>query len=350
MELIADIRKSFVSGFRIEAKLRVQGDAPIVILFGPSGAGKTTVLRCIAGLESLNGGRIVLDGYDWTRVPPQQRPFGYVFQEYALFPQMDAEANIAYGLRRVDSFERKNRIDRVSSMLQIQDVLKRRPAELSGGQQQRVALARALVREPKLLLFDEPFSALDAAARDHVRSEVARVLRNLKIPTIVVTHDWIDALAMGDRMIVMSQGRILQEGAPDEVLTKPQHREVASVVGVETVVAGRVKSRANGVVVLQVGSAELSAADAEGAEFHVCIRGEDITLEKGRAEQSSARNHLKGIVRDISPSGILMKVVVDVGFNLVALVTRQAVEDLLLTPGAAVFAVFKASAVHLIRK
>src|SRR6266699_2079462 len=104
-------------------------------------------------------------------------------------------------------------------MLQIQDVLKRRPAELSGGQQQRVALARALVREPKLLLFDEPFSALDAAARDHVRSEVARVLRNLKIPTIVVTHDWIDALAMGDRMIVMSQGRILQEGAPDEVLT-----------------------------------------------------------------------------------------------------------------------------------
>jgi molybdate transport system ATP-binding protein len=235
-------------------------------------------------------------------------------------------------------------------MLQINELLKRYPSEMSGGQQQRVALARALVREPKLLLLDEPFSALDAASRDHIRSEIARVLRSLKIPSIVVTHDWVDALALGDEMVVMNSGRVLQKGSPQEVLTKPQYREVASAVGVETMVTGRVQSRANGVVVLAVGSAELFAADSDGDEFHVCIRGEDITLEKGRAEQSSARNHLKGVVREVMPSGILMKVVVDVGFSLVALVTRQAVQDLSLSPGAQVFAVFKASAVHLIRK
>ena len=131
---------------------------------------------------------------------------------------------------------------------------------------------------------------------------------------------------------------------------KPQHREVASVVGFETIATGRVRSRADGVVVLQAGSAELRAADSGGDEFYVCIRGEDITLEKGRAEQSSARNHLKGVVREIVPSGILMRVTVDVGFDLVALITRQAIEDLSLINGSEVFAVFKASAVHLIRK
>lgn len=350
MELIADIRKNFASGFRVEAELRVQGEAPIVILFGPSGAGKTSVLRCVAGLESMSAGRIEFDAKDWTHVPPQRRPFGYLFQDYALFPHLDVERNIAFGLKRLQPIERKKRIDRICATLQIADLLHRYPSELSGGQQQRVALARALVREPKLLLLDEPFSALDVVTRDVVRLEISRILRSLKIPAIVVTHDWVDALALGDEMVVMSQGRILQKGLPQDVLMKPQHREVASAVGVETVVAGRVKSRANGIVVLQIGSAQVLAADSDGDEFYVCIRGEDITLEKGRAEQSSARNHLKGVVRDVVPSGILMKVVVDVGFALVALVTRQAVADLGLSTGIEVFAVLKASAVHLIRR
>jgi molybdate transport system ATP-binding protein len=350
LELTADIRKSFASGFRIEAELHARAEAQILILFGPSGAGKTTVLRCIAGLDALDAGRVIFDGQDYTDVAPQRRPFGYVFQEYALFPHMNVTANIAYGIRTLPVLEGKTRIDQVSSMLQIGELLNRFPSELSGGQQQRVALARSLVRKPKLLLLDEPFSALDPASRDHVRSETARLLRTLKIPTIVVTHDWVDALALGDEMVVMSSGQILQTGPPQEVLTKPQHREVATAVGVETMVGGRVKSRGNGVVVLTVGSAELFAADSDGDEFHVCIRGEDITLEKGRAEQSSARNHLKGIVSELMPSGILMKVIVDVGFSLVALVTRQAVQDLSLVPGSQVFAVFKASAVHLIRK
>jgi molybdate transport system ATP-binding protein len=230
------------------------------------------------------------------------------------------------------------------------DLLHRWPSELSGGQQQRVALARTLVRKPRLLLLDEPLSALDAATRDHVRTELAHLLRSVGIPAIVVTHDWVDALTLGNQMIVMSGGRVLQTGPPQDVFTRPQHREVAAAVGVETVAAGRTERRESGVAFLQVGSAKLAAADPGGdeKEFYICIRGEDVTLEKGRAEQSSARNHLRGTVGEIVPAGVLTKVVVDVGFELVALVTRQAVADLELVKGVTVFAVFKASAVHLI--
>ena len=347
MLLIADIDKTFDGGPQVQASLRIPPGASITILFGPSGAGKTTVLRCIAGLEKLTAGRIVFDGRDWTNVAPQKRPVGYLFQEYALFPHLRVRDNIGYGVKR-----RSDIVERVAAKLKVHELLDRLPSELSGGQQQRVALARALAREPRLLLLDEPLSALDAATREHVRSELAQLLRGLGIPAIVVTHDWVDALTLGDRMLVMSGGRVLQTGPPQDVFTRPRHREVAAAVGVETVVTGHVTRREGGVAVLQVGSGQLTAADpgGEAADFYVCIRGEDVTLEKGRAEQSSARNHLKGVVVDVTPAGVLTKVSVDAGFELVALVTRQAVEDLGLTKGAGVFAVFKASAVHLIPK
>ena len=347
MLLIADIDKRFEGGLRIEASIRIPAGASTNILFGPSGAGKTTVLRCIAGLEKLDAGRIVFDGQDWTNVPPQKRSIGYLFQDYALFPHLRVSENIGYAAKRSPEI-----VKRVAAMLKVDDVLHRWPGELSGGQQQRVALARVLARKPRLLLLDEPLSALDAATRDHVRSELAELLRSIGIPAIVVTHDWVDALTLGDQMLLMSGGRVLQSGPPQEVLTRPQHREVATAVGVETVVTGHTRDRAGGIVVLEVGAAELVAADpgSDGAEFYVCIRGEDVTLEKGRAEQSSARNHLRGVVREIAPAGILTKVMINVGFELVALVTRQAAADLELRKGAEIFAVFKASAVHLIPK
>ena len=345
MLLIADIDKKFDGGPRVEASLRIPDGASITILFGPSGAGKTTVLRCIAGLEKLTTGKILFDGHDLTHVAPQKRPVGYLFQEYALFPHLRVRENIAYGVKG-----QTGTVERVAAILRVNDLLDRWPSELSGGQQQRVALARVLAREPRLLLLDEPLSALDASTRDHVRSELAHLLRRLGIPAIVVTHDWVDALTLGDQMLVMSGGRVLQTGGPQEVLTRPLHREVAAAVGVETVVAGRVKRRETGVVVLEVGSGELAAADPGNgdSDFYVCIRGEDVTIERGRAEQSSARNHLRGKILDAAPAGVLMKVTVDVGFELVALVTRQAIADLELVKGLEVFAVFKASAVHLI--
>jgi molybdate transport system ATP-binding protein len=345
--LTADIEKKFQGVAGVEASLRIPDHASITILFGPSGSGKTTVLRCISGLERLNAGKVIFRDQDWTSLPPQRRPLGFLFQDYALFPHLRVRENIAYGTRG-----RSEIVDRVAAMLKVSDVLDRNPLELSGGQQQRVALARVLAREPELLLLDEPLSALDAATRDHVRSELAQLLRSLRIPAIVVTHDWVDALTLGDWMIVMAGGRILQTGPPQEVFTRPQHREVAAAVGVETVATGCLLSRANGVAMLAIGSAQLVAADtgSDATDFYVCIRSEDVTLEKGRAQQSSARNHLRGTVLALVPAGVLTRVIVDVGFELVALVTRQATEDLQLAVGAEVFAVFKASAVHLIVK
>jgi len=343
--LIADIVKRFEGRLRVEASIRIPHGPSTTILFGPSGAGKTTVLRCIAGLERLSAGRVIFDGQDWANVPPHKRPIGYLFQEYALFPHLRVSENIGYAGR-----QSRESIKSIASMLKVDDVLDRWPSELSGGQQQRVALARVLARKPRFLLLDEPLSALDSATREHVRSELAQLLRNLGIPAIVVSHDWVDALTLGDQMLVMSGGRVLQVGPPPEVFARPQHPEVAAAVGMETVVTGRICRREAGVALLEVGSAQLVAADPGGdaLDFYVCIRGEDVTLEKGRAEQSSARNHLRGTVRQISVAGVLTRVTIDAGFEIVALVTRPAAADLELSNGTEVFAVFKASAVHLI--
>jgi molybdate transport system ATP-binding protein len=345
--LIADIGKQFNGGPRVQASVRISDAASITILFGPSGAGKTTVLRCIAGLETLTSGRILFDGEDWTQIPPQRRSVGYLFQDYALFPHLRVRDNIGYAVKHAPGV-----VEQVAEKLRVRDLLDRWPSELSGGQQQRVALARTLARKPRLLLLDEPLSALDAATRDHVRSELAQLLRSIGIPAIVVTHDWVDALTLGDQMLVMSGGQVLQTGAPLEIFTRPQHREVAEAVGVETVIAGRIVRREAGTALLQVGEGQLVAADPGGAEsdFYVCIRGEDVTLERGRAELSSARNHLRGNVAEIAPAGVLTRVTVNAGFQLVALVTRQAIADLGLEKGSDVVAVFKASAVHLIPK
>ena len=354
--LNAEIVKTFKSGVQVKASLHLPPGPSVTVLFGPSGAGKTTLLRCIAGLEHLTSGKIVFSGDVWAdvkkrrHVPTQKRRIGYLFQDYALFPHLNVRENIGFGIHHIAPGPRNEHIRTTAANLRIEDLLDRQSGELSGGQQQRVALARVLVREPELLLLDEPLSALDGVARDHVRSELARLLRRLQMPAIIVTHDWVDALSLGDRLHVMSHGVVLQEGTPQEVFAKPKHAEVASAVGMENLIVGRVRERIADVVKLQVGSAELYAADPhdEHAEYFVCIRGENVTLETGRAGQSSARNNLRGKVKEISPTGSLMKVVIDVGFEIVALVTHQAVTDMQLSPGEEVFAVFKASAVHLI--
>jgi molybdate transport system ATP-binding protein len=299
--LDAEIAKTFKSGVQVRASLRLPPGPSVTVLFGVSGAGKTTLLRCIAGLEQLTAGKIVFSGDVWAdaskrrHMPAQKRPIGYLFQDYALFPHLNVRDNIGFGIHHLAPRLRSERIRATAATLQIEDLLDRQPDELSGGQQQRVALARALVREPGLLLLDEPLSALDGVAREHVRSELARLLRRLQMPAIIVTHDWVDALSLGDRLHVMSRGLVLEEGTPQEVFARPRHAEVASAVGMENLLVGHLRERNADVVKLQIGTAELYAAVPEGdhTAYFICIRGENVTLETGHAGRSSARNNLR---------------------------------------------------------
>ncbi len=356
-EMTAAFEKAYNGGPSIHGAFRLPVGKPhVMVLFGPSGSGKTTILRCLAGLERPSRGRITFAGETWfdaeTRIhaPPQARAVGYLFQDYALFPHLTVAGNISYALQGTDADDCERRVQELLDLLHLQGLAERRPAQLSGGQQQRVALARVLARRPRLLLLDEPLSALDAPTREQVRGELRGLLRGQGIPTVCVTHDWVEALALADEVAVMAGGRVLQVGAPDEVFSRPADAEVAAIVGVETVVTGRVAERKDDLVALEVGGVRLWAVEPDGrdGEFYLCIRAEDVTLEIGTRPSSSARNHLAGRVTEIRPAGPVSRVTVECGFSLTALVTRQAAQDLALAPGSPVTATVKASAVHLI--
>ncbi len=204
-----------------------------ICLLGPSGCGKSTLLRIIAGLQRADSGRIVMDGADLSKTPAGARRFGVVFQSYALFPNMTARQNIAYGLqgRKLTRTAITHQVARVIELTGLGPVCDQHPAELSGGEQQRVALARALVLKPRLLLLDEPLSALDANVRVYLRAEIRRIQRKSGTPVIMVTHDQEEALTMADRIVVMSQARVEQSGTPREIYDTPANPFVSGFIG-----------------------------------------------------------------------------------------------------------------------
>ena len=206
-------------------------------LLGGSGCGKTTLLRLLAGFETPDAGRILIDGQDMTGVPPHLRPVNMMFQSYALFPHMDVAANIAYGLRRAAMARREieARTNEALSLVKLEGLGARRPAQLSGGQRQRVALARALVRRPKLLLLDEPLAALDRKLREGTRFELVRLQEQLGLTFVVVTHDQEEAMSMAGRLAVMNAGRIVQVGTPHQLYEHPASRFVADFIGIANI-------------------------------------------------------------------------------------------------------------------
>lgn len=358
-EIDIHIVKTFPGRTPIRARIRYPVEAStVLILFGPSGSGKTTILRSVAGLEWPEEGsiqfvsRVWLDTRAGITVPPQDRHIGYMPQDYALFPTYTVAGNIAYGLSHLSTHDRKKRVDEMLDLFQLRGFESAKPRELSGGQQQRVALARAVAPRPLLLLLDEPLSALDAPTRLHLRDELRSLLKQLALPSIIVTHDWAEALTMGDVMAVISAGEVLQVGAPIEVFSRPQNAEVARVVGIETVVKGRVIGSADGMLRVSVNGTTLTAVEPEstGPDVFACIRAEDVVLERGHATASSARNHLVGTVTAITLLGALARVTIDCGFPLVAMVTRSAVEEFGLVSGVPVVAAIKAGAVHLVSR
>jgi molybdate transport system ATP-binding protein len=339
-ELVCDCRKRLASGFEVHAQLRIPLTG-VTVLFGPSGSGKTTLLRLLAGLEKPDSGTITFRGRAWQDLPPQKRRAGFLFQEYALFPHLTVAENVAYAAPRETAHG-------LLEAFGLAEFAGRLPRAISGGQQQRTALARALAAAPALLLLDEPLSALDAPTRTRMRYELRRLLLSSGVPAIVVTHDRMEAVALGDWMVVMVEGRIRQAGPVRDVFRRPADRQVAESVGVENVLPAEIAGREAGLLTLKVGDARLQCVDAgESGPVFACIHAEDVAITREAAQVSSARNRLAGRVRSVIPEGALARIELDCGFPLVAVVTAQSAGELALSEGEAVSAVVKATAVHL---
>jgi molybdate transport system ATP-binding protein len=358
-ELLARFVKRFGREVMVEAHFRQPTDRfSITVLFGPSGCGKTTTLRCLAGLERPEEGQITFQETPWfdaerrVFLTPQQRDIGYLFQDYALFPHLKVAGNIAYGLRSVSRSEQRRRVGAILDLFHLRGLENRHPHQVSGGEQQRIALARVLVRRPRLLLLDEPLSALDQPTRQQLRPELRRLLMQFGIPVVLVTHDRIEAMALADHLIVLDHGRVRQQGAVEEVFGRPADVEVARIVGMENVQAGRVVHAAEGLATVAVGSTQLVAlAPASPVEHvYVCIRAEEVVLQKGTSTDTSPRNRLAGTINSLTPEGPLVRVALDCGFTLHALVTRTACNELKLRQGEAITALVKAPSVHLIAR
>jgi len=358
--LTLDFVKQYAGGVSIAPRLEVDlAPGSVLVLFGPSGAGKTTVVKAIAGLAPPDRGIVRFAGETWTdvergiHVSPQRRRVGLVFQEAALFPHLTARENIAFGLASRADDTRRKRVTELASMLGIDVVLDRAARSLSGGEAQRVALARAAAIAPKMLLLDEPFASVDAPTRSRLRRDVGELLRRTSTPAVMVTHDRTDAIAMGDFLAVIVDGRVRQLGTVADVFSRPADLDVAQSVGIESVVPATIAGEEEGMLTLRSGATTLRAVDrgAHGMSgaVYACIRAEDVTLERVAAG-GSARNHLPAEVVAIDPEGAIERVTLDCGFRLVALVTRQSREEMALAPGARVSAAVKATSIHLVER
>src|SRR6476661_3552812 len=257
-----------------------EGEA--LVLLGASGSGKTTILRIIAGLEQPYTGKIILHSKDVTELPPRERGIGVIFQSYALFPKMTVEKNIGYGLR-IRSRRRKEikkTVNELLSLVQLEEHRKKYPSQLSGGQQQRVAIARTLAYKPEVLLFDEPFGALDTQTRVHLRREIKALLRKVNVPSIFITHDQEEALELGDRVAVLNKGHIEQIGTPFEIYNRPATEYVATFLGAANILEAVVRKSA-----LEFGKTLIPAEfdrqrSKDGDCVKIVFRPEDVSLSK----------------------------------------------------------------------
>jgi molybdate transport system ATP-binding protein len=326
-----------------DLELRLELERETVALAGPSGAGKTSVLRAIAGLERPARGAIVCGRERWfdaarrIDVPPERRSVGFVFQEYALFPHLTVAQNVAFGGRR----PRPDLLER----LRIAELASARPDELSGGERQRVALARALARSPRVLLLDEPLAALDPHTRTRVREELHRLLRELALPALLVTHDFEDAAALADRVGVLVGGRLLQIAPPADLVAAPADAFVARFAGA-SVLQGTAQKEANGLTRVRLSTGEvLYSTDSANGPVTVVVYPWEVALAREPAPDS-ALNHVRGEIRSLVSIGNRARVRVG---PLTAEVTAASVDRLGLREGEVVVAAFKATGTRLLR-
>jgi len=343
-----------------DVTLEVESGEYLVII-GPTGSGKTILMETVAGIRSPDAGRILLDGRDITEESPRNRKVSMVYQDYMLFPHLSVKDNIAFGLRsrRVSSAEIEEKVAAASKLLGISHLHGRRPDTLSGGEQQRVAIARAIVMEPKVLLLDEPLSALDGVTREKLRRELRRIHQVYGTTIIHVTHNFEEVFSLADRVAVMNGGEIVQMGTPEDIFRRPNCEMTANFVGVENVFKGVARDR-QGLLEIEVDGLKIVSAtedvdedggdnklvDQNGREVFASVRAEDILISKAPLE-SSARNSFQGKVEEIANGGIMVKVWVDVGIPFMVMLTRRGCQEMDLAEGDHVYLTFKATAVHV---
>jgi molybdate transport system ATP-binding protein len=315
-----------------ELRVALDVEAETVAVVGPSGAGKSTLLRAIAGLTPARG-RVELNGRDWSALAPERRSVGFVFQDYALFPHLSVRGNVAFGGPPEDLLDR----------LGIAHLADARPRELSGGERQRVALARALARKPEVLLLDEPLAALDAHTRDTIRVELRATLRELGLPTIVVTHDFVDAAAIADRVGVLVEGALVQVGHADELISAPVSAFVARFAG-GNVLHGHAR-RADTLTAVELDDRNVivSSDEAQG-EVAAVVYPWDVTLARA-LPSDSAQNHVQGTVTSVVP--VANRVRVTVG-AVTAEITAESAQRLKIREGDLLVASWKATATRLV--
>jgi len=326
----------------------------IFAVVGPNGAGKSTLVQLLALLERPSKGHVLFEGQPVLRGELEfRRRMAVVFQEPLLLDTtVDGNVRAGLSVRGVPAGEQHGRAAEWLDRFGIAGLAKRSVRSLSGGEAQRTSLARAMVLEPEVLLLDEPFAALDVPTRETLIDDLDRILAPRQTTAVFVTHDRSEALRLGDTLAVLIEGRIRQIGAPSEIFAAPVDEQVAGFVGIETIVPGRVVCSREGLVTVEAAGrrVEASGAVAGGSQVLVCLRPEDIVLtpEADAGQPSSARNHLPAVVRRVLPAGPNVRVELDAGLPLVALITKQSLEELGLASGSRVQASFKATAVHLI--
>ena len=313
-------------------------DGELFVLLGPSGSGKSTLLRMIAGLTATDGGTVVLHGRDVTRLKPQQRGTGFVFQNYALFPHLTAAQNIAFGLdvQRATKAERRARVDELLDIIGMADLGGRYPSQLSGGQQQRVAVARALAAKPDVLLLDEPFGALDVKIRGQLRRSLREIQQKLNVTAILVTHDQEEAFELADRIGIIDNGRLLEVGTPDQLYRQPQHRFTAGFLGT----ANLLPAQRNGTSV-HLGHVALPAPAGtdhlSGQDVSLLLRPEAVEIGR-ECEDLSGAPFGTGTVTAIAFAGAFERVTVATEESeLTALLTQEQAQMLALRPGDTVW-------------
>ena len=338
------------------------------VVIGAAGSGKTTLLETIAGIIPLRSGVLKLGGQDMAGVPPDRRNAGIVYQHGFLFPHLSVEENVRYGATDV-AFA-----DAMAKRIGASELYAREVRGLSGGERQLVAIARALAPKPRVLLLDEPFSALDPRRRTLVRREVRAIARELGITVLQVTHDFTEAGLLGDVAILIDQGRVLQSGPPERLFREPASPYIAEFLGAENVFAGEVRylddaapdwvegatellARGHRAIEFKAGALTLyTVGDAPAGEGHAVIRAEEVLISAA-PQSSSARNQFKGVVSEVATTGALTRVTVEISSSsgvsagnsapLVAALTTRSAQELVLREGSEVWASFKAMAVHL---